>query len=152
MSEQRPLEDDTALLAVSLDAPPEPGDACERGRFDLPAEPASAGAARSELAALLRACGAQPHIEVAELLVTEVVANAIRHAGGDSIDLTVAVDDAAIRVEVGDEGDSHPVPGTPPGDEDTGGRGLMIVESLASRWGYEHRPPRGKRVWFEIDR
>ncbi len=81
-----------------------------------------------------------------------MVANAVRHAGGDRIDLTVTVDDAAVRVEVGDEADDDPVPGPPPGIEDTGGRGLMIVEGLSSRWGYERRAGGGKRVWFEVDR
>ena len=152
MSEQRPLEDDTALLAVSLDASLEPDATCDLEAFDLPAEPSSAGAARARLGKILRACGAAPQIDVAKLLVTEVVANAVRHAGGDRIDLTVTVDNAAVRVEVGDEADSDPVPGPAPGIEDPGGRGLMIVDALASRWGYERRLGGGKRVWFEVDR
>jgi GAF domain-containing protein/anti-sigma regulatory factor (Ser/Thr protein kinase) len=152
MSERRPLEDDTALLAVSLDPSPGPDDACVRENFVLPAEPSSAGAARAELNKILHSCGAAPEVEVAQLLVTEVVANAIRHAEGERVELAVSIDDAAVRVEVGDEGDSDPVPGPPPGIEDPGGRGLMIVEALASRWGYERRPDGGKRVWFELDR
>ena len=152
MSAQRPLEDDTALLAVSLDASRAPAATCEREYFELAAEPSSASLARAELASMLRACGAAPQLDVAELLVTEVVANAVRHAGGDRIDVTVSVDDAAVRVEVGDEADEDPAPGPLPGIEDTGGRGLMIVEGLASRWGYERRAGGGKRVWFELDR
>ena len=152
MSEHRPLEDDTALLAVSLGAAVELGDACERERLQLSAEPASAGAARAEVAEVLRDCGAVAQIGVAELLVTEVVANAVRHAGGEQIHLGITVGADAVRVEVGDDGDSFPVPGLPPGEDDPGGRGLMIVEGLASRWGYEKAEAGGKRVWFEIDR
>ena len=152
MSERRPLEDDTALLAVSLDPPMDVDAVCDRDSFELPAQPASAGAARARLASILETCGAAPQLDAAELLVTEVVANAVRHAGGERIDLTVTVDDAAVRVEVGDEADDDPVPGLAPGVEDSGGRGLMIVEALASRWGYERRPGGGKRVWFEVDR
>ncbi len=43
-------------------------------------------------------------------------------------------------------------PGPAPGIEDTGGRGLMIVDAVANRWGYERRPGGGKHVWFEVDR
>ena len=152
MARQRPLEDDTAVLAVSLDTSLVGGEICQRRCFDLPSQPSSARVARSALADLLRECDADAQVDIAELLVTEVVANAVRHAGGERIDLDFVVDDAAVRVEVGDEGDGDPVPGPPPGAEDAGGRGLMIVEGLASRWGYERRPQRGKRVWFEVDR
>ena len=152
MSARRPLEDDTALLAVSLDASRQPEATCRREAFSLPAEPASAGAVRARLAGVLREHGAAAAVGDAELLVSELVANAVRHAGGQRIDITIAVDDGAVRVEVGDEADSDPVPGQAPGVEDAGGRGLMIVDALASRWGYERRPGGGKRVWFEVDR
>ena len=152
MSERRALEDDTALLAVSLDAPAAFDETSGGTRVTLPAVPASARAARSEVAGALRSWGLDDQLDVVALLVTEVVANAIRHAGGEEIDVMVALDESAVRVEVGDEGDGNPIPGLPPTAEDASGRGLMIVEGLASRWGYERRPRGGKRVWFELDR
>lgn len=108
MAEHRPLEDDTALLAVSLDAALTRGATCDRERFELPAEPSSATVARRQLATILRACGSEAHSEVAGLLVTEVVTNAIRHAGGERIDVTVAVDDGAVPRRSGRRGRQRP--------------------------------------------
>jgi anti-sigma regulatory factor (Ser/Thr protein kinase) len=85
---------------------------------------------------------------VVTLLTSEVVTNAICHAGGP-VGLSLAlVDDHTVRVEVTDG-----VPGSlvepPPEARDAGGRGLHIVDTLARRWGTE-RHPRYKSVWFEL--
>ena len=85
--------------------------------------------------------------DVASLLTTEVVANAVRYAA-DQIALRVSLDDDVVRVEVHD---TNPV--LPEGRRvargATSGRGLQVVEALAQRWG-AHRQGTGKIVWFEI--
>ena len=81
------------------------------------------------------------------LLVSELASNAVRHAGTP---FTVALqcDGEIVRVEVTDDDDGLPVPQRPPVDAVTG-RGLLIVEALATRWGVEPRSS-GKTVWFEL--
>jgi hypothetical protein len=56
---------------------------------------------------------------------------------------------SAIRVEVDDPSTSPPTP-RQPGPFDTTGRGLLLLENLANRWGTELRAD-GKTVWFELD-
>jgi anti-sigma regulatory factor (Ser/Thr protein kinase) len=82
------------------------------------------------------------------LLVSELASNAVRHAKSP---FTVAVgcDGAIVRVDVTDDSVDLPVARVPSVDAVTG-RGLMIVEALANRWGVEPSDS-GKTVWFEID-
>ncbi len=85
------------------------------------------------------------------LLVTELVANSVRHAGldeSDSITVTLELDDAHLRVEVLDPGAGFAFPVRPQLDAG-GGRGLQIVAAIAHRWGIERGDPIA--VWFEID-
>ena len=146
-------EDDTALLAVSLTGrEPELPPAAPRDSVEVPAEPASAAAARRWIEAALGQTGAPELVPAAALLTTELVANGIRHGGGRWLEVALVVSEAAIRVEVSDTGAGGPRPQPPPEPEVGNGRGLMIVEALAARWGYEPGPDRGKRVWFELDR
>jgi sodium/proline symporter len=85
------------------------------------------------------------------LVVSELVSNAARHTSGP-ISLAVAVTGQSILVEVTDSGDSHP-PLTPRQPEPTSlsGRGLLIVDVIADRWGVWPEPE-GKTVWAEINR
>jgi len=85
--------------------------------------------------------------ETARLLVSELVANAVTHAETD-VTLQLDFSDERLRVEVRDQADGQPQPRRPRRDE-LSGRGLMIVEALADRWGVEPTPP-GKTVWFEL--
>ncbi len=87
------------------------------------------------------------------LLVSELVTNAIRHAElGDegAIRLLVTVADAAIRVEVRDDGHGFEVQEAPTDPARSEGWGLFLVETLADRWGVERGD--GGLVWFELDR
>jgi anti-sigma regulatory factor (Ser/Thr protein kinase) len=85
--------------------------------------------------------------DTAELLTSELVTNALLHAGTD---LTVHVEstDLGIRIAVDDGSDELPRVGALD-DAACGGRGLPLVAALAARWGYEALPS-GKRVWFEV--
>ncbi len=85
--------------------------------------------------------------ETARLLVSELVANAVTHA---ETEVSVHLDLTAerLRVEVRDRAAGEPRAQQPRHDDPTG-RGLMIVDALADRWGVEPTPP-GKTVWFEL--
>jgi anti-sigma regulatory factor (Ser/Thr protein kinase) len=86
------------------------------------------------------------------LLVSELVANSVRHAGLDESDLiTVMLElsDARVRVEVRDPGDGFAFPVRPQKLTIEGGRGLQILAAIAHRWGIERSEPIA--VWFEID-
>ena len=90
-------------------------------------------------------------LESLRLLVTELISNAVRHAGARTVDLMVLVTRPSVRVEVTDRG-----PGFDPTvqgvDHDReGGWGLFLVERLADRWGVA-REDLSTRVWFELER
>ena len=87
-----------------------------------------------------------------ELVVSEVISNAVRHGGapGETIRLAVTPKDGYICVQVTDSGPGLvPRPGAFESD-DEGGFGLFIVEQLTRRWGVTREDNR-TRVWFEID-
>jgi len=124
-------------------------------KLDLPARPEAAGAARKALGSLNGSMHlvSEARLRDAEVLVTELVSNAVRYgsyAGGD-VSIVVRATPAVLRVEVQDFGSSFD-PGdlTAPSTERGGGWGLQIVAMLAHRWGAQVGPI--STVWFEIDR
>ncbi|MEU3171821.1 ATP-binding protein [Streptomyces sp. NPDC086080] len=81
------------------------------------------------------------------LVADELVGNAVEHAGA-ALDISLDVYDWGVTIQVRDSGeDTTAVPGTPPAadDYDEGGRGLFLVDILASAWGVQ-RDKKGKRV------
>ncbi len=113
----------------------------------LPPHPASTRAARAFIAEHLRAWELDPAIDDATLLVSELVTNAILHAR-TPVDLVVRKVKCAVRVEVFDEGSGVAQP-LYPDLEAAAGRGLGLVQAVASRWGVDDADV-GKTVWFEI--
>ncbi len=116
---------------------------------ELPSQPASPGAARRLAQAALERWNCVGALETITLLVSEVVTNAVLHAGSD-LSVAVRLLPATVRIEVTDDSSDPPVrrrpdPGSP------GGRGLVMVEVLSRSWGVEHHGD-GKTVWFEVDR
>jgi anti-anti-sigma regulatory factor/anti-sigma regulatory factor (Ser/Thr protein kinase) len=88
-------------------------------------------------------------MERAVLLANELVTNAVEHGRGSAyLDATVEV--GAIRLEVTDSSTVEPQPNTAVSDLDERGRGLMLIDALASRWGVRPQPD-GKTVWCELD-
>ncbi|MEU5086307.1 ATP-binding protein [Streptomyces sp. NPDC021356] len=114
------------------------------GRADLRAVPE----ARRALRELLDRWGRPDTSDVAELLTSELVTNALVHTDDDAI-LTATVSPRGLRVEVRDFVARGPRPRVPVAAEDTGGRGLVLVESLADDWGVCPHDV-GKSVWFEL--
>jgi anti-sigma regulatory factor (Ser/Thr protein kinase) len=98
---------------------------------------------------LVRA-GIEPDVRArAELLVSELVTNAIQHARGLRVMVSVQTDDH-VEAAVRDDDASPPLPRRADAWE-TGGRGLALVDALADAWG--SRPAVvGKWVWFRVDR
>ena len=121
------------------------GSATLTSRFaDLALYPADArGGVRSTLA------GVDPEVvEIAALLVSELVTNAIVHGSGEA-SLVVEVGDGHVHIEVADSEptlDLRPLRVEPTSEH---GRGLATVDALASSWGVEPRLA-GKAVWFDI--
>ncbi|MBG0851555.1 ATP-binding protein [Streptomyces spinoverrucosus] len=115
------------------------------GRADLRAVPE----ARRELRDLLRHWGQPGRAEIAELLTSELVTNAIVHTDDDAV-LTACVGPGGLRVEVRDFVARPPRLRVANADDNTHGRGLVLVESLADAWGVRPHGV-GKSVWFELD-
>ena len=110
-------------------------------------DPISAVAARQLIEAALQRWGDDDTTEVATLLTTELVTNAIVHARTDFA-LRVVTHENRLRVEVCDL--SHDPPRLVPiQDAEEHGRGLHLVHALSASWGVDWRPD-GKAVWFEL--
>jgi serine phosphatase RsbU (regulator of sigma subunit)/anti-sigma regulatory factor (Ser/Thr protein kinase) len=157
-SAQRPLEDlcratlagvygdqqrdDIALLIARLCRIP----ADHVVSWTLPSELTSASRARSLIRRPLRRWGLADLIPTAELLVSELVTNAVRYAQG-KIGLRLVLEGGLV-CEVLD--DSAALPRLRhPDDEDERGRGLQVVSQLSQRWG-ARRTVSGKVVWCEL--
>jgi anti-sigma regulatory factor (Ser/Thr protein kinase) len=93
--------------------------------------------------------GDQPReiVEAAELMVSELATNSVRHAHSD-FELAILLSQREIRVEVSDHGQGQPVPRSPTPREQSG-RGLQIVIELSDAWGISPSPD-GKLVWFTL--
>jgi anti-sigma regulatory factor (Ser/Thr protein kinase) len=119
--------------------------------LDLPAEPASIAQARDALCVLAPQIGPELLPDL-RLLVSEVVTNAVRHAGttpGARVVLMAENGAQGVRVEIHDEGHGFVAPAEPePRPEGTSGWGLFLVQKLARRWGTQTAP--GAHVWFEL--
>ena len=89
-------------------------------------------------------------LRVVQLLASELIANAVVHGPpGGSITVRAQALDDRLRVEVSD-GDSTARPRLLHREAaDAGGRGLMLVDRFADRWGYDLHGDDGKTVWFE---
>jgi two-component sensor histidine kinase len=90
------------------------------------------------------------------LIVGELTANAVQHGRvpGRDFGLRLALDVAAglVRIEVADAAAAKRPPTAPPSSypEGESGRGLLLVDALALRWGSASRRPVGKTVWAEV--
>ncbi|MGW1980296.1 ATP-binding protein [Streptomyces sp. NPDC001889] len=125
----------------------------EAGR-QFPRTPRSAPRARAFLRERLTAWGITGEaVCTAELLLSELVSNAVRHAPvppGREIGVRLALDDGILRLEVADTDDRRPEP-RPAEAHAEDGRGLAIVSALAEGWGWVPRAHGiGKTVWAEL--
>jgi anti-sigma regulatory factor (Ser/Thr protein kinase) len=114
---------------------------------DLPPEPSSATRARALTRDRLGESCSPDTLETVALLVTELVTNAILHAR-TPLQLTVEARPGYLRICVVDESRDQPAVRHFETDAVTG-RGLALVEQLASSWGGEPKP-KGIAVWLEV--
>jgi anti-sigma regulatory factor (Ser/Thr protein kinase) len=115
----------------------------------LPPNDRAPAAARRLVSTLLVAWGYADQVELAELVVSELVSNAVRHAGdcGD-LEIELSGDLDVIRLRVADGSPEHPIIRPDP----TGARpglGLQLIEQVATGWGVEDYLF-GKRVWVDL--
>ena len=128
-------------------APTRPADL--RGNsVQLATGPAAAAEARSQVRAAIGAWDAPVDQDLAVLLTSELVTNAIRHEKGETIRLVMTCACGKFRVDVHDTSRCLPMPVDRPADAETG-RGLMLVGSLSTDWGW-YRTPGGKAVYFML--
>ena len=116
----------------------------------LPPHPASVAEARRLLTAGLRDRGRADLVDDAAIVVSELVSNAVMHAGTE-IALRCLPTAHGVRVEVADGSPDLPVTPLAVGVSSISGRGLALVESVALRWGAERETGGGKTVWCELD-
>ncbi len=117
--------------------------------LQLPSDDAAPGKARRALAAWLRGDLGPDALRDAELLVSELVTNGVRHGPDGGLELRVSRRGGRVRIAVSDRGGRFhaPAPVEPPAHA-VGGRGLLIVDRIASGWGVAHD---GRNtVWFEL--
>jgi len=116
--------------------------------WDLPAAPVIVADARRRAADQLTAWGLQDAVPTIELIVSELVTNAIRHARAP-IQLRL-IRNTALICEVSDASSTAPHARRARA-LDEGGRGLFLVGQIAERWGTRHTPT-GKTIWAEQPR
>jgi signal transduction histidine kinase len=136
-------KDDVALLMARLNGI-EPEDVAE---WRLALDPVEAGRARAVVREQLHEWGLAALGEPAELMVSELVTNALRHTRSGHIELRL-VRGETLLCEV--EDDDHTLPTLlSAGPDDEFGRGLRVVSTLAREWGTS-RTTAGKTAWFEL--
>ena len=136
-------------MAYSASMIPNPSASTARTRLDA-ARNAPALARRFARDVLAGHGAGGESLERAVLLVSELVTNAVVHAGSAAW-LSVSAGDGVAHIEVEDQGGGQ-VARRQPGDlKPTGaGFGLWLVDSLADAWGVDHGRAKTKRVWLSL--
>ncbi|MFF4803043.1 SpoIIE family protein phosphatase [Streptomyces sp. NPDC001351] len=135
--------DDVALLLARTRGLP----SSQVATWHIPADPALVAPIRKQVVEQLDGWGLQEAAFTAELVVSELVTNAIRY-GAHPIRLRLIHDEATLICEVSDT--SHTAPHLRRAKTwDEGGRGLLLVAQLTQRWGSRHTAD-GKTIWAEI--
>jgi anti-sigma regulatory factor (Ser/Thr protein kinase) len=121
-------------------------------RIPLLADLTAAASARAVVEDFIRAWRVPVDADVAVLLTSELVTNAVTHGTKETGEfklLAVACDAAVLRVDVHDGSGDLPVLDIAPADAETG-RGLLLVTSLSAEWG-SYRTAVGKAVYFTLE-
>ena len=113
---------------------------------DVPCDPQAPAIARRLVRDHLGATAARAVRAEAELIVSELVTNAVLHGVGP-IRVLLAIDDDVVRGEVIDQGTGFEVEIRERGADEVSGRGLWLVASLARRWGVHDG---SSHIWFEL--
>ncbi|RII11312.1 Phosphoserine phosphatase RsbP [Streptomyces sp. YIM 130001] len=152
-------EDDIAMLLLGRTAREQPTGAggpasSERRRIAMTvaqAAPEGVAEARRQLRELLHDWADSDQVDSAVLMVSEMLTNVLVHTDGDALLVAEAQGPQGhrwLRVEVSDGSDQLPHK-RDPGELASSGRGLVLMEILAERWGVDPRGE-GKSIWFEL--
>lgn len=114
----------------------------------LPSEPRAAAAARVFMREILVAPRLARALEEAELLVSELVTNAVRY-GTPPVRLRTEFDGDTVQVWVTDSEPTHPEALDVAWDAESG-RGVRLVDVISDRWGVDDHVSDGKSVWFTL--
>jgi anti-sigma B factor antagonist len=150
------ISDRLELAPHLSEAPPGTG-FIERIDLQLPCDPGAPRRAREEIRQAIEGIHGENDSATATLLTSELVTNAVVHPEqrqGARIGLRITSYEDCIRVEITDSGVGFDPSAPTPTQPDTGGRGLFVVDRLASRWGATRRTSGndvGFCVWFELD-
>jgi hypothetical protein len=120
----------------------------QKRRVSLTAGPTAPGIARGQVRATIAVWDIPVDTSVAILLTSELVTNAVMYEAGETITLVISCGYGQLSVDVHDTSCELPVPVAGSPDAETG-RGLVLVASLSSSWGY-YRTPTGKAVYFTL--
>jgi DNA-binding transcriptional MerR regulator len=113
--------------------------------LELPADTTAPGVARRAIDGFAAGLPDEPRFNL-RLLVSELVANSVRHGAGVNVRLHAKIDGERVRVEISDDGVGFTWSKGESCSE--GGRGLPLVAALAERWGLTF--DRGTTAWFEL--
>ncbi|EPH39353.1 hypothetical protein STRAU_7588 [Streptomyces aurantiacus JA 4570] len=145
-------EDDIAVLLLRRTGHPEQRARTRRTMLTIAqAEPERVAGARGHLRDLLHDWADPDQVDSAVLLVSEMITNVLVHTDGDALlvaEVTGEEGTRRLRVEVADSSDDLPHK-RHPGELASSGRGLVLMELLAERWGVDPRGE-GKSIWFEL--
>jgi len=128
-------------------APTRPTELYQR-RVRLTREPAAAAAARTQVRAAICEWKVPVDLDIAVLLASDLVTNAITHGDGETVTLAIRCSRDQLRIDVYDKSRSLPLGSGGPADADTG-RGLILVTRLSTEWG-SFRTPAGKAMYFTL--
>jgi len=119
-----------------------------RRRVRLTREPAAAAEARSHVRAVIRAWQVPIDPDIAVLLASDLVTNAITFGHGETVTLTIRCSRGQLRIDVYDRSRYLPADAAERAGADAG-RGLALVAVLSTEWG-SFRTPAGKAMYFTL--
>ena len=117
-------------------------------RVRLARVPSAAGEARDQVREAIRAWKIPVDPDIAILLTSDLVTNAIAHGDGPTVTVAIRCSRDHLRVDVYDSPRSIPLPADKPADAEIG-QGLILVATLSDEWG-SFRTPAGKAVYFTL--
>ena len=117
-------------------------------RLRLTREPTAAAQARSQVRAVIRAWKVPVDPDIAVLLTSDLVTNAITHGDSETVTLAIRCSRGHLRIDVYDTSRSLSMAVDEPVGTETG-RGLVLVAALSTEWG-SFRTPAGEAVYFTL--
>jgi anti-sigma regulatory factor (Ser/Thr protein kinase) len=117
-------------------------------RVRLAREPSAAAEARGQVRAALQAWQVPVDPDIAILLTSDLVTNAITYGYSQTVTLAIRCSGTYLRIDIYDRSRCLPADADEPAGADTG-RGLVLVAALSAEWG-SFRTPAGKAMYFTL--